>query len=232
MARIVTDYSAMRGARTGTTIWRAVSRSPEESISPDGVMDLMWFQDRFVVAGPDTRTMVAATRPGEATWGLQFAPGVAHALLGVPADELTDRRVELADLARLPRDLTSRVEYDVPTALEQVFVALWARADPDRATLRLAASLDRAARAGLTVGETARLHGVAERSLRRLSGTLFGYGPKTLMQIHRFQHAMRLANAGTTLAEAAATAGYADQSHFIRETRRLTGQTPSELTTT
>lgn len=225
----MTTYAAQRGARTGATMWRVRSEETELHIAPDGVLDLMWFQGRLIVAGADTRTMDVRTRPGEVTWGLQFAPGVAHALLGLPIHELTDQRIELRDLLALPGDLARGFEGSIPAALEQVFIALWVRADPDRATLRLAASLDRAARDGLRVGETAARHHVSERSLRRLSNQLFGYGPKTLMQIHRFQRAVRLARAGMSLSETAATAGYVDQAHFAREARRLAGQTPSEL---
>jgi AraC-like DNA-binding protein len=211
-------------------MWRVLSDGPEQHVAPDGVMDLMWFQNRLVLAGADTRTMVAGTHPGEVTWGLQLAPGVAYAFLGVPAHELTDQRIDLSELVALPKHHVWSFEGNAADALEQVFVALWTRADPDRSVLRVAASLDRAARDGLSVREIAELHDLSERSLRRLSNRLFGYGPKTLMQIHRFQRALHLARAGLPLSDAAATAGYVDQAHFNRESKRLTGQTPSVLT--
>lgn len=225
----VAGYAARRSARTGMVLWRASSPGTEQHIAPDGVMDLMWFQGRLVVAGADTRSMVVKTQPGEVTWGLRLAPGVACALLGVPAHELTDQRVDLSEFVTVPDTVGASSEGDVPAALEQVLVTLWAKADPDHAGLRLAASLDRAARDGLTVRETAIRHDLSERSLRRLSNALFGYGPKTLMQIHRFQRALHLVRTGTSLSDAAATAGYVDQAHFARESRRLTGQTPSGL---
>lgn len=225
----MTSYTARQGARTGATIWRVVAGEARQPVVPDGVMDLMWFQDRLVVAGADTRTMIADTEPGGVTWGLQFAPGVAHALLGMPMHELTDRRVELSEIVTLPHNVRYPFGDDAAAALEQVFIALWIRADPDRSALRLAASLDRAARAGLSVRESSVRHDLPERSLRRLSNTLFGYGPKTLMQVHRFQHALRLARGGMPLGETAASAGYVDQAHLTRETKRLTGRTPSEL---
>ncbi|RKT83889.1 AraC-type DNA-binding protein [Saccharopolyspora antimicrobica] len=221
------NYAARRGARTGATVWRVRADGTQQHIVPDGVLDLMWFQDRLVVAGADTRAMTVRTRPGEVTWGLRLAPGVANALLGVPADELTDRRIELAELVSPPKRWS--FEDDVADALEQVLIDMWARADPDRSLLRIAASLDRAARDGLSVRETAERHDLSERSLRRLSGRLFGYGPKSLAQIHRFQRALRLARSGLPLGEAAATAGYVDQAHFTRETKRLTGRTPAAL---
>ncbi|MFD9888168.1 helix-turn-helix domain-containing protein [Amycolatopsis sp. NPDC059027] len=221
------NYATRRGARTGATLWRVSCDGPEKHVVPDGVMDLMWFQDRLVVAGADTRTMVMETRPGEVTWGLQLAPGVAYALLGVPADELTDQRVELSELVSLSGPWS--FEDDVADALERVLIALWTQADPERAILREAASLDRAAREGLSVREMAELHDLPERSLRRLSKRLFGYGPKTLTRIHRFQHALHLVRAGLPLSEAAATAGYADQAHFTRESNLLAGRTPAAL---
>ncbi|MET0423018.1 MAG: helix-turn-helix domain-containing protein [Actinoplanes sp.] len=221
----MTRYTTRRGVRTGVKLWRVQPDESAHQVTPDGVLDLMWFRDRLVVAGPDTHAMTSEAVPAEVTWGLQFAPGVAAALLGLPAAELTDRRVELSDLVKLPGNLP----HDPPDRLEQVFLTLWRRADPDPATLRLAAELDRAARAGLSVRETARTFALSERSLRRLSNTLFGYGTKTLTRIHRFQRALGLARAGVPLGEAAATSGFADQAHFTRDARQLTGRTPAAL---
>lgn len=53
-------------------------------------------------------------------------------------------------------------------------------------------------------------------------------GPKTLQRVLRFQRFMRAAPR-VELAGAAALAGYADQSHLSRETRRLAGMSPREL---
>jgi AraC-like DNA-binding protein len=79
-------------------------------VLPDGCMDLLWSGGRLVVAGPDTRAYVS--EDPAADWaGVRFAPGHAPALLGVPAHELRDRRVDLADLwpAARARRLTARV---------------------------------------------------------------------------------------------------------------------------
>ncbi|CAL9531203.1 hypothetical protein SUDANB121_04059 [Nocardiopsis dassonvillei] len=220
--RVTGGYTEWRG-RAGV-LWRVRAQDPHR-VLPDAAMDLMWHRGRLVVAGPDTVAQVEGLRPGEETWGLRLAPGAAHALLGVPARELADRRVDLADLVRPPA-----VREDAPPAvLERVFAALWRDSDPDPAPLRLAASLDRAARGLRTVSGIARAHGMSERSLRRACDRLFGYGPKTLMSVHRFQRALRLARSGTPLGEASATAGYADQAHFTREATRLAGLPPGAL---
>ncbi|GAA4494498.1 helix-turn-helix transcriptional regulator [Actinoallomurus oryzae] len=225
----MSGYAEWPGRLAGATMWRNVAAGDEQRVVPDGVMDLMWYEDRLVVAGPDTATVAVATRPGAATWGLRLPPGVAHALLGVPACELTDHRVDLADLAPVPGEALASAEDDVPVMLERVLLALWRRAAPDPSVLRLAASLDRAARGRRSVREIAADHGLSDRTLRRTGDRLFGYGLKTLMGIHRFQYALQLARTGTALSEAAATAGYFDQAHLSREARRLAGATPGAL---
>lgn len=223
------NYTSRRGQLTGATLWRVVADGGELRILPDGAMDLMWADGRFRFAGADTTAMIHDSRAGAVTWGLRLAPGTAHALLGIPAHELADQRFELTDLVALPSSIVDSAHSDAPAALERVCVALWTQAAPEASVVRLARSLDRAARAGIGVPEIADRHGMSERSLRRLSDKLFGYGPKTLMSIHRLQHALQLARSGMSLSDASAMAGYADQAHLARDSRRLAGTTPGVL---
>ncbi|TIW11321.1 MAG: AraC family transcriptional regulator, partial [Mesorhizobium sp.] len=72
---------------------------------------------------------------------------------------------------------------------------------------------------------------MSERTLRRRFEDAFGYGPKTLdriLRFHRFRRMLRQQGEAST-ALLAIEAGYADQAHLIRESRRLTGVTPSAL---
>jgi AraC-like DNA-binding protein len=73
--------------------------------------------------------------------------------------------------------------------------------------------------------------GLSERTLRRRSHHAFGYGPKTLDRILRFQRFLRLARLSGSegLAGLAAEAGYSDQPHLTRETRELAGFAPSAI---
>ncbi|MEV1005400.1 AraC family transcriptional regulator [Nonomuraea sp. NPDC050202] len=82
---------------------------------------------------------------------------------------------------------------------------------------------------GRSVAEVARDLGYSERQLHRRSLLAFGYAPKTLQRIVRFQHALRLARAGTPLAEVAVTAGYSDQAHLSNDVKRLSGVQLSRL---
>ncbi|CAM5250203.1 AraC-like DNA-binding protein OS=Streptomyces violarus OX=67380 GN=FHS41_001610 PE=4 SV=1 [Streptomyces violarus] len=79
-------------------MWRnAPERDGAARVLPDGCMDLLWHEGRLLVAGPDTHAHVHGRRERRRA-GVRLYPGTAPALLGVPAHELRDRRVELADL--------------------------------------------------------------------------------------------------------------------------------------
>jgi len=224
----VDGYRELRGPRTGAVLWR-VRAEVGHRVLPDGALDLLWWRERLAVAGPDTSAVLVDAEPGEVITGLRFPPGTAAELLGVPAAELVDTRTDLTDLVGTrgtgPTRRTERPE----ELLEQVYVALWRRADPDRAALRLAAALDRQLSVGTPVAAVAAVLGIPARSLHRASVRAFGYGPKTLARIRRFQRALDEARRGRPLAEVAAVTGYTDQAHLTREVGRLAGVPPRRL---
>ena len=71
--------------------------------------------------------------------------------------------------------------------------------------------------------------GLSERQLHRRSLAAFGYGPKTLHRVLRFQNALRRARAGDDLARVAHECGYADQAHMARDVSALSGTTMTTL---
>jgi AraC-like DNA-binding protein len=224
----VSGYRELRGPRTGAVLWR-VTAVPGHRVLPDGAVDLLWWRERLVVAGPDTRAVVVDTEPGEEITGLRLPPGAAAELLGRPANELTDARTDLAELVGARAADPGRGASRPGELLERAYAALWRRADPDPAALRLAAALDRSLTAGTPVGRVAARTGLPLRTLHRVSTRAFGYGPKTLTRIRRFQRALDRARRGEPLAEVAVTAGYADQAHLTREVIRLAGLPPRRL---
>ncbi|WP_338783876.1 DUF6597 domain-containing transcriptional factor [Streptomyces sp. DG1A-41] len=215
----------------GAVVW---SNAPEPDgaarVLPDGCMDLLWHEGRLLVAGPDTHAYV--TDGGETgTWaGVRFYPGTAPALLGVPAHELRDRRVELTDLwpASEVRRLAARVNAapDPASGLEDLALRQAAGTDPPDPLLRqVVTALD----AGRPVAAIADELGLGARQLHRRSLTAFGYGPKVLARILRLRRALALARGGVPFGETAARAGYADQAHLAREVRELAGLPLGEL---
>ncbi|MEU1484675.1 AraC family transcriptional regulator [Streptomyces sp. NPDC005752] len=201
-------------------------REPTRPVLPDGCMDLLWIGGRLMVAGPDSHAFAPTEALSGSCAGIRFAPGTAPSLLGVPADELRDRRVPLDALwpGSTVRGLTGRMGTadDPAAALEDIALrrAVGAEA-PDPLTAAVAAQLAR----GRSVASTAHTVGLGPRQLHRRSLAAFGYGPKTLARILRLQRALALVRAGTPYAEAAHTAGCTDQAHLAREMRDLAGTT-------
>ncbi|GGX82467.1 helix-turn-helix transcriptional regulator [Streptomyces anandii] len=215
----------------GAVVWR---NRPDPAgartvVLPDGCMDLMWCEGRLLVAGPDTRAYDPPGPPRR--WaGVRFFPGTGPTYLGVPAHELRDRRVDLADLwpAAKAGRLRARLDAsdDPAAALEEAALARAAdAAEPDPLLRGLVAALG----AGRTVARTADDLGLGVRRLHRLSLTAFGYGPKTLARVLRLQRALALARTGESFAATAVRAGYADQAHLARDVRELAGMPLGEL---
>jgi AraC-like DNA-binding protein len=201
-------------------------------ILPDGRIDLVWIPDLgTVVAGPQTRH---TSRPRAAPLlavGARLRPGVAPALLRVPARELLDRHVPL-DAIRPP--LAARLDArlaaarDPLAALEQELLrSLEGFGEPDPVVTEATALL---AVGTASVADVADRVYVSERQLERRFAERVGYGPKTFQRVARFQRAVgELGRNGAEIARVAPAAGYADQAHLTRESRRLAGLSPREL---
>jgi AraC-like DNA-binding protein len=204
----------------------------DRRILPDGRMDLVWISELgTLVAGPQSRHTSRPVGAPLLAVGARFRPGVAPALLRVPARELLDRHVPLDAVSpRLARRLDARLaDAPDPSAALQAELARAVAdlAEPDP-VVRAATEL--LAGGSAAVAEVADRLYVSERQLQRRFAELVGYGPKTFQRIARFQRAVaQLGRSGAGLARAAASSGYADQAHLARESRRLSGLTPREL---
>ncbi|WP_405161434.1 helix-turn-helix domain-containing protein [Nocardia sp. NBC_01499] len=199
-------------------------------VLPDGCIDLLWVGGRLVVAGPDTRAYRPVVAVGTRYVGIRFFPGTAPALLGVPAAELRDRRVELGDVwsSGVVRRLSAELgEADDPVvALERIVVRRAGEvAAPDPVLRQVVAALA----AGWSVRATAEAAGLNARLLHRRSLAAFGYGPKTLARVLRMQRALAAARGGASFADTAAATGFADQAHLAREVRDLTGMSLGQV---
>ncbi|MFG2648423.1 DUF6597 domain-containing transcriptional factor [Streptomyces sp. NPDC048436] len=227
------EYAERPSRVSGAVLWTRAgggADSPVYPVLPDGCMDLLWSGGRLLVAGPDTRAYHPAPDPAARYVGIRFYPGTAPAFLGVPAHELRDRRVDLADLwpSAEARRLTERMDAAREPAAVLESVALARAGDsepPDPLLAHIVKSLD----AGLSIAATAAETGLNARLLHRRSLAAFGYGPKTLARVLRLQRALALARDGVPYAETAVVAGFADQAHLARDVKELTGVTLGEL---
>ena len=80
----------------------------------------------------------------------------------------------------------------------------------------------------ISLDELATAAGIGKFRLIRLIRQRTGLPPHALQLAHRIRNARRLLEAGETITEAAAAAGFADQSHLHRHFLRSLGVTPAE----
>jgi AraC-like DNA-binding protein len=211
-----------------------------DRVLPDGCVDVIWDGTRLLVAGPDTGPVPLTPAPGTTFVGIRMRPGRAAGVVGRPVSDIRDQRPDLADLWGRPRSDrlghaaagaagTGAVEALLERAVRQ---RLAAAPPPDHTVAAMVATLRARPRTGpgLVAALAADL-GVSERSLHRRCSAAVGYGPKTLDRVLRFRRALALwaSDADAGLGALAVAAGYADQAHFTRECRRMSGRTPSEL---
>lgn len=237
------ERPASRGlADAFSTVW--VHRMDERAvppivITPDATIDLQWIDGRFRVAGPDREPQIEMPPAGAVIIGFRFRPGAAAGWLGVPASEIVGGRLDIGDIwGTRARALTHRVKaspdlYDLVRQLEEtVGMHMEGRDALDRQMSRAFEVVDNGLppETPLVPFLQRHLH-MSERTLRRRFEDAFGYGPKTLDRILRFHRFRRLRRqqGEASAALLAIEAGYADQAHLIRESRRLTGVTPSAL---
>jgi AraC-like DNA-binding protein len=169
-------------------------------VIPDGCMDII----QGDVVGSLSEAIVADLYPGEDTCGIRLRPGAFTALFGVPASELVDHRVPLADVVR-PRPLLELAR------------------DADRPD-----PLGTAALHATDIRELAKESGYSPRHLHRRVIAATGHSPKRLSRIGRMQ-ALLARGRGESWSRTAAELGYHDESHMINDVHRLAQATPQTM---
>jgi AraC-like DNA-binding protein len=202
-------------------LWvRACAGDDEVRIMPDGASDVIWRQGHgTMIVGPDTTARASPRSAGELLVGMRFRPGAGGGAMGVPLDGLRDQQVDARDI-----DPAFDLDGDLPpgTVYGRLLRAAAGRR-PDPIVLAAAARVADGAVAAL-----AREYAISERQLRRRFHAAVGYGPGTLARILRFRRFLALLDRGRDdLAGLAFDAGYADQAHLTRESRRLAGLSPA-----
>jgi AraC-like DNA-binding protein len=206
-------------------------------VTPDGTVDLQWMDGRFRVAGPDKDPKTEILPAGTTVIGFRFRPAAAARWLRTPAAALVGQRLMLDELwgpkaHRLAGSVRAQQDVaDLIGSLETILV----QCTPAHAVdAPMGAAYDLINEGPPSdaplVPWLGRELAMSERTLRRRFDESFGYGPKTLDRILRYQRFLRLSRQSkSSTAILAAEAGYSDQAHLVRESRRLSGSTPLQL---
>lgn len=225
-------------ARWVDAFWLLEGEVGAHRVLPDGCIDFLVDLESGYgsVAGPMTTAEVVDLPAGARIFGVRFRPGAAALLLDTPADALADQHVPLGDV--VPSHVATLAERIAEAAGQQARcaeVAALLRGPGrrqrafDARVHRATALIDRS-RGAASIRSVAEDCGVSDRQLERLFHERIGIGPKLYGRIARMARAVALAESHVEpQAALAARAGYADESHMLREFRALAGLTPHAL---
>jgi AraC-like DNA-binding protein len=218
--------------------WQHGGRGEMLRVLPDGCMDF-WFdletgQARLI--GAMTKAALVTVPEGARYFGVRFRPGVAAEYVVDAVADFVDENAPLAEVTRAGRaSLAERVAEAAGHEERVEIIARFVLATENRVRaadhrVRRAVRLLRHDPTGMRVRAVAKALGLSERQLERLFSERLGYGPKQFARILRLGRAVALMKTPPRgQATLAAAAGYADESHLIREFRSLSGATPAEL---
>ena len=185
-------------------------------------------QPRVVFAGQLTRPLwLQATGPCSVI-AARFRPGAARAFVGFSMRRTTDLRVPV-DAPGLAESLARMPEQDRIGTL-----AGWIGervGHPDDALTRAAAERIEISQGSIDVDALAAESALGRRQFERRFGDQVGIGPALLANVLRFNRVFDAIERDSSRpwTDAAAAAGYFDQSHLIRDFRRFVGCTPTQF---
>jgi AraC-like DNA-binding protein len=190
-----------------------------------------------LVQGPRQQHFLRDTSTPSSVVGVQFRPGAAAALLGVPLGELAGQVVALDDLWGRSAGLLREQLQGLPTAelrldaLEKFLLRVLRRR---RASLASSAELQWALRqfdARPDMAQVAPVRVALAWSAQRFIAQFrreVGLAPKQYCRVRRFNAVVERLAAGRDAdwTQVALDGGYSDQPHLIREFKSLAGLTP------
>ena len=189
--------------------------------------------DGPIFAGMHRGGYVIDTRQQSAIMGVHFKPGGAWRLLGIPAHELSNARIDFQlligeDAARLMDGLMRTA-----SAMEKLhFVdALLCQRRLCAIHPAVAWAAEQITRypAMTRIALLAEEAGLSERRLGELFSSQIGINPKGFARLRRFQTVLSCVHTARQpdWCDLAMKTGYADQAHLIREFREFSGLSPT-----
>lgn len=226
--------------------WLPVWQLPAGQVSVQRVLQypvcLVVVADDYArLVGPSTGLSTRELRGAGWAAGAMLQPAAGWLLTGAAVSGLTDAHLDLAEVrgldgARLAAgiDAVMRPDPGGPGALRRAVAlledALRTLPPVDEEGLLVNAVVEYVeGDAGVhRVGQVVEKFGLSERTLQRLCARRIGLSPKWLIQRRRLHEAAgRLSEPEPPdLARVAVELGYADQAHFTRDFRTVTGLTP------
>jgi AraC-like DNA-binding protein len=218
-----------------TVEWNLVESTVVQTL-PHPSVHIVFEPGLAQLAGVATARFQRQLKGNSRVFGVKFRPGGFRPFIDQPVSAYSERTVELctvfgADAQQLGEQVLQHADHHA--SIEVIEAALRARQPViDAAAEFVGAVVDFIAvnRRIIKVEQLVEEFDVGLRQLQRLFDDYVGVGPKWVIQRYRLHElAERIAEVrAPDWADMAAELGYADQSHLIRDFKRLVGMSPLE----
>ncbi|WP_277962579.1 helix-turn-helix domain-containing protein [Pseudomonas sp. RIT-To-2] len=204
---------------------------------PDGCVDIIFDCDATAptarICGTPLQAQPVTMQRNHHYFGVRFTPGVIPGFINVLAEELTEHELDLLEATPFARGIFERIVQSQALG-EQIslFTDHLAPSLMGRTSQVTAMVIEKALqrRGDIRVQELEALSGYTSRTIHRLFSQDTGMSPKTFCRIIRCQAALDALGAvrETAYCDLALELGFTDQSHFLRDFKRLVSATPHE----
>lgn len=205
-------------------VWWDYDRPYRQLIVPYPNVHLTFRDGAATINGVRDRHHVKELDGAGGVFGVAFRPGSFRPFLGAPVATITNLTVDASQV----------FDAELPDPVEVATVEEFLRARlpaPDARAERAAGIVAAIAANPRVTRVDALAHdlGTGPRELQRLFAEYVGVGPKWVIRRYRLREVTERLARGEPVnwAQLAAELGYADQAHFVRDFRRMFGETPT-----
>ena len=232
-------YSVMASEHPAISHFYAfdVAQSANLLAVPDGCVDIVFDCDATRptarICGTPLAAQAVELHQNHHYFGVRFSPGVIPGFINVLAEELTERELDLLEVSGFAQRIFENI-VQAPLLGDQMrlFNDYLAPRLMGRTSALTAMVIQQALRhrGDIRIQQLEDLSGYTSRTLHRQFSQDTGMSPKTFCRIIRCQAALETLNTqhDVSFSELALDLGFSDQSHFLRDFKKLVSTTPCD----
>lgn len=214
-----------------------VAQSANLLAVPDGCVDIVFDCDATRptarICGTPLAAQAVELHQNHHYFGVRFSPGVIPGFINVLAEELTESELDLLEVSGFAqRIFESIVQAPLLSDQMRLFNDYLAPRLMGRTSALTAMVIQQALRhrGDIRIQQLEELSGYTSRTLHRQFSQDTGMSPKTFCRIIRCQAALDTLNTqhDVSFSELALDLGFSDQSHFLRDFKKLVSTTPCD----
>lgn len=232
-------YSVMPSAHPAISHFYAfdVAQSTNMLAVPDGCVDIVFDCDptrpSVKICGTPLSAQAVELHQNHHYFGVRFSPGVIPGFINVLAEELTESEFDLLEVSGFAQRIFESI-VGAPLLSEQI------RLFNDYLSPRLMGNTSSLTamviqqalrhRGDIRIAQLESMSGYTSRTLHRQFSQDTGVSPKTFCRIIRCQAALDTLNtqSDVSFSALASDLGFSDQSHFLRDFKKLVSTTPCD----